>query len=88
MTRRDWEGNGMTELEKAATEMLNCVDGMLAHGEWYAAQEKADNLRAILTWAEPVVLTGVDPISGFTFKATLKFDPEPVADPTEGNPSY
>ena len=44
----------MTELEKAATEMLNCVDGMLAHGEWYAAQEKADNLRAILTWGEPV----------------------------------
>ena len=28
--------------------------------------------------AEPVV-TGVDPVTGFPFKATLKFDPEPVS---------
>lgn len=64
----------MTDLEKAATEMLNCVDGMLAHGEWYAAQEKADNLRAILTWgepvrAEPVAIPGAIPMAEVAAKS-------------------
>ncbi len=41
-----------TPLEKAAKEMLRCVDRMLRDGEWYAAQERADNLRAALEQAE------------------------------------
>jgi hypothetical protein len=38
----------MSELHQAAKEMLLCVDRMLRDGEWYAAQEKADALRAAL----------------------------------------
>lgn len=50
-------------LEKAAKEMLRCVDRMLRDGEWYAAQEKADALRAALEQAEPVdkALTKTEP---------------------------
>lgn len=44
----------MTDLGKAADEMLQCVDRMLRDGEWYAAQEKADNLRAALEQALPL----------------------------------
>jgi len=45
----------MSDLEKAAKEMLLCVDRMLRDGEWYAAQEKADALRAALAkQTEPV----------------------------------
>jgi hypothetical protein len=45
----------MTDLEKAAKEMLLCVDRMLRDGEWYSAQKKADALRAALAQqAEPV----------------------------------
>jgi hypothetical protein len=43
----------MSDLEKAAKEMLLCVDRMLRDGEWYAAQEKAGALRAALE-TEPV----------------------------------
>jgi hypothetical protein len=43
----------MSDLEKAAKEMLLCVDRMLRDGEWYAAQEKADALRAALEQVEP-----------------------------------
>jgi len=45
-----------TPLEKAAKEMLRCVDRMLRDGEWYAAQEKADALRVALEQAEPVAM--------------------------------
>jgi hypothetical protein len=38
----------MSDLLKAAQEMLQCVDRMLRDGEWYAAQEKADTLRDAL----------------------------------------
>lgn len=38
----------MSELEKAAKEMLQSVDGMLRNGEWYQAQDRADALRAAL----------------------------------------
>ena len=38
--------------------------------------------------AEPVVLTEVDPITGITFKATLKFDPEPVIRAIEDGESF
>lgn len=40
----------MSELHQAAKEMLLCVDRMLRDGEWYAAQEKADNLRTALAF--------------------------------------
>ena len=37
---------------------------------------------------KPVVLTEVDPITGITFKATLKFDPEPVISAIEDGESF
>lgn len=47
----------MSDLDKAAKEMLLCVDRMLRDGEWYAAQEKADALRAALKQAAPLQIT-------------------------------
>jgi len=62
----------MSTLEQAATEMLQCVDRMLAHGEWYAAEETADKLRAVLIWGEPVAVQA-EPVAwvGLTDKDRL-----------------
>jgi hypothetical protein len=42
----------MTELRKAAQDMLASVDYMLQNGEWYQAQKRADVLRLALAQPE------------------------------------
>lgn len=45
--------NAHDALLEAAQDALLCMDRMLRDGEWYAAQERADALRAAIEAAKP-----------------------------------
>jgi hypothetical protein len=80
----DWVLHEIQRLQNANTKLVGALDQIhsVLNGEGDPQDLHLlvnEAIRAALAQQAEPVLTEVDPITGITFKATLKFDPEPMA---------